>query len=168
MEADAARHGQAGDGEDLGDRLGRAVIGHARPLRGLVPVVAGRGDQRALAHGDELGEGRDGHSHWRHCCGADTIQHAEGGQPFERKGALDLGKCHLLLVGAAVVLERADVLGGSRLLLGRVLVVLGHVVGRGRVLAHRVAEVEIGANRLRGRPCGERSRGHPPPPRIES
>eukprot|EP00964_Phaeocystis_antarctica_P102020 scaffold67459_cov71-Phaeocystis_antarctica.AAC.1 len=89
MKADAARCGQAGDGEDLGDRLGRAVIGHARPLRGLVPVVAGRGDQRALAHGDELGEGRDGHSHRRHCCGADAIQHAEGGQPIG-KGALDL------------------------------------------------------------------------------
>ena len=78
MEADAAGRGQAGDGKDLGDRLGRAVIGHARPLRGLVPVVAGRGDQRALAHGDELGEGRDGHSHRRHCCGADAIQRAEG------------------------------------------------------------------------------------------
>eukprot|EP00964_Phaeocystis_antarctica_P036133 scaffold20655_cov51-Phaeocystis_antarctica.AAC.1 len=58
MEADATGRGQAGNSEDLGNRLGRAVIGHARPLRGLVPVVAGRGDQRALAHGDELGEVR--------------------------------------------------------------------------------------------------------------
>eukprot|EP00964_Phaeocystis_antarctica_P048415 scaffold28030_cov72-Phaeocystis_antarctica.AAC.4 len=59
MEADAAGRGQAGDGEDLGDRLGCAVIGYARPLRGLVPAGrAGRGDQRALAHGDELGQHR--------------------------------------------------------------------------------------------------------------
>eukprot|EP00964_Phaeocystis_antarctica_P124361 scaffold88036_cov61-Phaeocystis_antarctica.AAC.5 len=110
MEADAAGRSQAGDGEDLGDRLGRAVIGHARPLRGLVRVVAGRGDQRALAHGDELGEGRDGRSHRRHCCGADAIQRAEGGQPLEQMGALELGDRSL---GRAL----AAVLGGVHLVL---------------------------------------------------
>ena len=39
-------------------------------------------------------------------------------------------------------MERADVGGESRLLPGRVLVVLEHGVGLGRVIVHRVAEEE--------------------------
>eukprot|EP00964_Phaeocystis_antarctica_P100464 scaffold66080_cov42-Phaeocystis_antarctica.AAC.1 len=55
MEADAAGRGQAGDGKDLGDRLGRAVIGHARPLRGLGGSGGGKGGS-----GDGGGSGGDG------------------------------------------------------------------------------------------------------------
>eukprot|EP00964_Phaeocystis_antarctica_P051323 scaffold29934_cov52-Phaeocystis_antarctica.AAC.1 len=59
-------------------------------------------------------------------------------------GAVDLGKRRLLLVlGALAGPERADVGGESRLLLGRAVAVLDeHVVGRGRLVVHRVAKEE--------------------------
>eukprot|EP00964_Phaeocystis_antarctica_P160642 scaffold132429_cov48-Phaeocystis_antarctica.AAC.1 len=60
-------------------------------------------------------------------------------------GAVDLGERRLLPeLGALAGPERADVRGESRLLLGRVLVVLeGHLaVGRGRLVVHRLAEAE--------------------------
>ena len=53
-------------------------------------------------------------------------------------GALELGERSLLLVGALAVLERACLGGERRLRLGRVLVVLKHGVGLGRVTVHRV------------------------------
>eukprot|EP00964_Phaeocystis_antarctica_P090078 scaffold57576_cov48-Phaeocystis_antarctica.AAC.1 len=56
----------------------------------------------------------------RLCCRADAVQHAESGQPFEKRGAVDLGEHGLLLGRALVALEFAD---------GRVVVVV-----------HRVAE----------------------------
>eukprot|EP00964_Phaeocystis_antarctica_P003371 scaffold1803_cov63-Phaeocystis_antarctica.AAC.2 len=75
-------------------------------------------------------------------------------------GALELGERRLLLVlGALAVPEGADVGGESRLLLGRVLVVLillEHGVGLGRVIVHRVAEEEKECWRRRS---GEREQG---------
>ena len=85
----------------------------------------------ALLHSHELGGPRL-------CCGADAVQQAEGDQPLEQMGALELGERRLLpVLGALAVLERTDVGGESRLLLGRVLVVLEHGVGLGRVIVHR-------------------------------
>eukprot|EP00964_Phaeocystis_antarctica_P019122 scaffold10549_cov59-Phaeocystis_antarctica.AAC.2 len=94
----------------------------------------------ALLNGRELGSPRL-------CCGADAVQHAEGGQPLDQMGAVDLGERRLLLVlGALAVSEGADVggeIGGeSRLLLGRVLVVPERGVGLGRVVVHRGAKEE--------------------------
>ena len=54
--------------------------------------------------------------------------------------ALKLGDRRLLLVLGALAVERAEVGGGSRLLLGRVLP--EHGVGLGRVIVHRVAQEE--------------------------
>ena len=76
-------------------------------------------------------------------CGADAVQHAEGGQPLDQMGAVDLGERRLLLVlGALAVSKGADVGGESRLLLGRVLVVPERGVGLGRVVVHRGAKEE--------------------------
>jgi len=74
---------------------------HGLELRSMAPL-----------HGHELGSPRL-------CCGADAVQHAEGGQPLDQMGAVDLGERRLLLVlGALAGPERADVGGESRLLLG--------------------------------------------------
>eukprot|EP00964_Phaeocystis_antarctica_P063427 scaffold38080_cov53-Phaeocystis_antarctica.AAC.1 len=89
----------------------------------------------ALLQGHELGSPRL-------CCGADAVQQVEGDQPLEQMDALKLGDRRLLLVLGALAVERAEVGGESRLLLGRVLVVLEHGVGLGRVTVHRVAEEE--------------------------
>eukprot|EP00964_Phaeocystis_antarctica_P131188 scaffold95043_cov36-Phaeocystis_antarctica.AAC.2 len=57
-------------------------------------------------------------------------------------GAVDLGERPLLLVlGVLAGPEGADVGGESRLLLGRVLVVLERGVGLGRVVVHLVGVV---------------------------
>ena len=73
--------------------------------------------------------------------GADAVQHAEGREPLDQMGAVDVGERRLLLVLGA--LERADVGGESRVLLGRAVAVLEeHAVGRGRVFVHRVAGEE--------------------------
>ena len=69
----------------------------------------------AFLHGHELRRPRL-------CCGADTVQHAEGGQPLEQMGALELGDRSLLLGRALAMPERAIVLG--------------------RLVKHRVAEEE--------------------------
>eukprot|EP00964_Phaeocystis_antarctica_P000751 scaffold411_cov66-Phaeocystis_antarctica.AAC.3 len=70
-------------------------------------------------------------------------------------GALELGERQpLLVLGALAVLERADVGGESRLLPGRVLVVLEHGVGLGRVIVHRLrgrGGRAAGAAQVRGR-----------------
>ena len=80
---------------------------------------------------------------WRRRLSTDAVQHAEGGQPLEQMGAVDLGERRLLLVLGALAVERADVGLGSRLLLGRAVGVLeAHAVGRGRLVVHRVAEEE--------------------------
>eukprot|EP00964_Phaeocystis_antarctica_P129786 scaffold93666_cov34-Phaeocystis_antarctica.AAC.1 len=94
----------------------------------------------APLHSHELGSPRL-------CCSADAVQHAEGGQPLDQMGAVDLGERRLLLVlGALAVMERADVggeIGGEgRLLLGRVLVVPERGVGLVRVVVHRGAKEE--------------------------
>jgi len=52
-------------------------------------------------------------------------------------GAVDLGWRRLLVLG--VVLELADVGAESRLLLGEVVAVLEHGVGRGHAVVHCVA-----------------------------
>ena len=59
----------------------------------------------------ELTSGRQrpgrGSTCWpRHSLGTDALQHAEGGEPLEQKGALHLGERRLLLVRARVGLER--------------------------------------------------------------
>ena len=81
---------------------------------------------RLLAHLPELRSMAPLHSHElgspRLCCGADALQHAEGGQPLEQVGALELGDRSLLLGRALAVPERAVVLG--------------------RLVKHRVAEKE--------------------------
>eukprot|EP00964_Phaeocystis_antarctica_P133269 scaffold97472_cov23-Phaeocystis_antarctica.AAC.1 len=75
----------------------------------------------------------------------DAVQHAEGGQPLDQIGAVDLGERRLLPeLGALAGPERADVGGESRLLLGRAVAVLEGLlaVGRGRLIVHRLAEAE--------------------------
>eukprot|EP00964_Phaeocystis_antarctica_P122128 scaffold85781_cov61-Phaeocystis_antarctica.AAC.1 len=58
-------------------------------------------------------------------------------------GTVDLGERRLLLVLGALAVERADVGGESRLLLGRAVAVLEeHAVGRGRLVVYRVSEEE--------------------------
>ena len=80
----------------------------------------------ALLHGLELRSmallhGR-GLSSPRFCCAADAVQQAEGDQPLEQMGALELGDRSLLLGRALAMPERAIVVG--------------------RLVKHRVAEEE--------------------------
>ena len=63
----------------------------------------------ALLHGLERGLERG--SPGRLCCGADTVQHAEGGEALEQKGALDLRERPLLL--ERVVEHRVVVVEGG-------------------------------------------------------
>ena len=93
---------------------------------------------------------------WRRRLSTDAVQHAEGGQPLEQMGAVDLGERRLLLVLGALAMERADVGLGSRLLLGRAVGVLeAHAVGRGRLVVHRCHRVGLVSER-----CGLRTE-HP-------
>eukprot|EP00964_Phaeocystis_antarctica_P163614 scaffold140102_cov136-Phaeocystis_antarctica.AAC.1 len=124
--------------------LSALVEGHDVVLWRLLLNEAHRRSSRLLVDDElDLQVGRGGHARGGglDMNGSDAVQHAEGREPLEQMGAVDVGERRLLLVlGALAVPERAGVGGESRLLLGRALVVLEHGVGLGRVIVHRVAE----------------------------
>ena len=140
---------------EVREMLSALVEGHDVVLWRLLLNEAHRRSSRLLVDDElDLQVGRGGHARGGRLdmYGADAVQHAEGREPLEQMGAVDVGERRLLLVlGALAVPERADVGGESRLFLGRAVAVLEeHAVGRGRLVVHRVAEEEEKC-------CGRRS-----------
>ena len=132
---------------EVREMLSALVEGHDVVLWRLLRNEAHRRSSRHLVDVElELQVGRGGHARGGglDMYGSDAVQHAEGREPLEQMGAVDLGERRLLLVlGALATWERADVGGESRLLLGRAAVVLEeHAVGHGCISVHRVAEEE--------------------------
>ena len=139
--------GEAPGVHEVREMLSALVEGHDVVLWRLLRNEAHRRSSRHLVDVElELQVGRGGHARGGglDMYGSDAVQHAEGREPVEQMGAVDLGERRLLLVlGALATWERADVGGESRLLLGRAVVVLEeHAVGHGRISVHREAEEE--------------------------